>query len=134
MADLLIKIKTLWSYMLFIIWFHKESTFWCTNPFSNKSDSLLIHSIFWSLLGNEVFIFMCKKNLMYNTNNIISKTVIHHHTCKTKALGKTAWQVRWTTSIFHQSNYSLLFSWTTSGNTNLKTVILETLHFFSVTL
>lgn len=60
-ADLLIKIKMLWSYMLFIIWLHKENAFWCTDPSSNKSDSLLIHSIFWSLLGNEVFIFMCKK-------------------------------------------------------------------------
>lgn len=28
-----------------------------------------------------------EKNLLSNTNNIISKTVIHHHTCKPRAAG-----------------------------------------------
>ena len=71
-----------------------------------------------------------EKNLLSNTNNIISKTVIHHHTCKTKAFGRLDWQIRWTTSIFHQSNYSLLFSWTTSGNTNLKNCHFGNITFF----
>lgn len=48
-----------------------------------------------------------------------------------QGLGKQKGQqhVRWTTSIFHQSNYSLLLSWATLGNRNPGTVSYETLHF-----